>query len=129
MFGIGEAARRARAARALPKRPSAAAALSAAIAATMALAASCRTVPTPRIGDASRPVAGSAATSTTGGPLPVEAYVPGPIVRVGIVVDGARAVVSAESGLIVREAGPLAREVPLPRATFVAVAPMGAGSR
>jgi peptidoglycan hydrolase-like amidase len=128
VFGIGEAARRARAARALPKRPSAAAAFSAAIAATMALAASCRTVPTPRIGDASRrPVAEAA--SATGGPLPVEAYVPGPIVRVGIIVDGARAVVSAESGLIVREAGPLAREVPLPRATFVAVAPMGAGSR
>ena len=130
MFGIGEAARRARAARALPRRPSAAAALSAAIAATMALAASCRTVPTPRIGDAGRrPAAGSAASSTTGGPLPVEAYVPGPIVRVGIIVDGARSVLSAESGLIVREAGPLAREVPLPRATFVAVAPMAAGSR
>ncbi|HEU0094385.1 MAG TPA: SpoIID/LytB domain-containing protein [Vicinamibacteria bacterium] len=130
MFGIGEAARRARAARALPKRPSAAAALSAAIAATMALAASCRTVPTPRIGDAGRrPAAGSAASSTTGGPLPVEAYVPGPIVRVGIIVDGARSVLSAESGLIVREAGPLAREVPLPRATFVAVAPIAAGSR
>jgi stage II sporulation protein D len=130
VFGIGEASRRARAARALPKRPSAAAALSAAIAATMALAASCRTVPTPRIGDAGRrPAAGSAASSTTGGPLPVEAYVPGPIVRVGIIVDGARAVLSAESGLIVREAGPLAREVPLPRATFVAVAPMAAGSR
>lgn len=129
MFGIGEAARRARAARALPKRPSAAAALSAAIAASMALAASCRTVPTPRIGDAGRrPAAGSAATSTAG-PLPVEAYVPGPIVRVGIIVDGTRAVVSAESGLIVREAAPLAREVPLPRATFVAVAPMAAGSR
>ncbi|HEY8148392.1 MAG TPA: SpoIID/LytB domain-containing protein [Vicinamibacteria bacterium] len=129
MFGIGEAARRARAARALPKRPSAAAALSAAIAATMALAASCRTVPTPRIGDAGRrPAAGSAAASTSG-PLAVEAYVPGPIVRVGIIVDGTRAVVSAESGLIVREAGPLAREVPLPRATFVAVAPMAAGSR
>jgi stage II sporulation protein D len=129
VFGIGEAARRARAGRALPKRPSAAAALSAAIAATMALAASCRTVPTPRIGDAGRrPAAGSAAASTTG-PLPVEAYVPGPIVRVGIIVDGARAVVSAESSLIVREAGPLAREVPLPRATFVAVAPMAAGSR
>jgi len=129
VFGIGEASRRARAARALPRRPSAAAALSAAIAATMALAASCRTVPTPRIGDAGRrPAAGSAAASTTG-PLPVEAYVPGPIVRVGIIVDGTRAVVSAESGLIVREAGPLAREVPLPRATFVAVAPMAAGSR
>src|SRR5260221_8661950 len=96
----------------------------------MALAASCRTVPTPRIGDAGRrPAAGSAATSTTGGPLPVEAFVPGPIVRVGIIVDGTRAVVSAESGLIVRVAGPLAREVPLPRATFVAVAPMAAGSR
>ncbi len=61
--------------------------------------------------------------------MPVEAYVPGPIVRVGIIVDGTRAVVSAESGLIVRVAGPLAREVPLPRATFVAVAPMAAGSR
>ena len=95
MFGIGEAARRARAARALPKRPSAAVALSAAIAASMALAASCRTVPTPRIGDAGRrPAAGSAAVSATGGPLPVEAYVPGPIVRVGIIVDVTRAVVS-----------------------------------
>jgi len=49
VLGLGEAARRARAAKALPKRPSAAAALLAAVAATMALAASCRTVPTPHI--------------------------------------------------------------------------------
>jgi stage II sporulation protein D len=96
----------------------------------MALAASCRTVPTPRIGDAGRrPLPGSAAASTNGAPLPIEAYVPGPIVRVGIIVDGPRAAVTAESGLIVREAGALAREVPLPRATFVAVAPLAAGSR
>jgi cell division septation protein DedD len=96
----------------------------------MALAASCRTVPTPRIGDAGRrPAAGSAAASANGAPLPVEAYVQGPIVRVGIVVDSARSVVTAESGLIVREAGPLAHEVPLARATFVAIAPLGAGSR
>ena len=114
----------------VPKRPSAAAATFAAIAATMALAASCRTVPTPRIGDAGRrPLPGSAAASTNGAPLPVEAYVPGPIVRVGVVVDSPRAAVTAESGLIVREAGALAREVPLPRATFVAIAPLAAGSR
>jgi stage II sporulation protein D len=96
----------------------------------MALAASCRTVPTPRIGDAGRrPLPGSAAASTNGAPLPVEAYVPGPIVRVGVVVDSPRAAVTAESGLIVRETGALAREVPLPRATFVAIAPLAAGSR
>ena len=130
MLGVGEAARRARAAKALPKRPSAAAAFFAAIAAMMALAASCRTVPTPRLGDAGRrQAAGSAGASTNGAPLPVEAFVPAPIVRVGIVVDAARTVVAAESGLVVREGGPLAREVPLPRATFVAVAPMAAGSR
>jgi len=130
VLGVGEAARRARAAKALPKRPSAAAAFFAAIAAMMALAASCRTVPTPRLGDAGRrPAAGSAGASTNGAPLPVEAFVPAPIVRVGIVVDAARTVVAAESGLVVREGGPLAREVPLPRATFVAVAPMAAGSR
>ena len=130
MLGLGEAARRARAAKALPKRPSAAAALLAAVAATMALAASCRTVPTPHIGDAGRrPAGGAVAAAADGSPLPVEAFVPGPIVRVGIIVDGARSMVSAESGVVVREAGPLAREVPLPRATFMAVAPMGAGSR
>ena len=103
----------------VPKRPSAAAATFAAIAATMALAASCRTVPTPRIGDAGRrPLPGSATASANGAPLPVEAYVPGPIVRVGIIVDGPRAVVTADSGLIVREAGALAREVPLPAGHF-----------
>jgi stage II sporulation protein D len=130
VFRGGDSARRARAAKALPKRPSAAAAFLAAIAASMALAASCRTVPGPRMGDpARRPTAGTAA-ATTGAPLPVEAYVPGPIVRVGVVVDAARAMVAADSGVVVREATtPLPREVPLARATFVAVAPSAAGSR
>ncbi|PYQ49088.1 MAG: hypothetical protein DMF78_19350 [Acidobacteria bacterium] len=55
---------------------------------------------------------------------------PGPIVRVGIVVDAPRATVSADGGVIVRETTRAApREVPLPRATFVAVAPAAAGSR
>jgi stage II sporulation protein D len=130
VFGIGEAARRARAARALPRRPSAAAAFLASIAASMALAASCRTVPGARVGDPSRRPAGTAAVSAPGAPLPVEAYVAGPIVRVGIVVDAVRATVSADSGVIVREAAqPAPREVPLPRATFMAVAPSAAGSR
>ena len=130
MFRVGEAARRARAARALPRRPSAAAAFLAAVAATMALAASCRTVPGPRIGDAGRrPSAGPAAATTTGAPLPVEAYVPAPIVRVGIVVDARRAAVFADSGVTVREVGASPRQVTLPRATFLAVAPLGAGSR
>ena len=73
--------------------------------------------------------AGSAAAAANGASLPVEAFVPGPIVRVGIIVDGARSVVTGGVGLIVREAGPLAHEVPLARATFVAVAPTAAGSR
>ena len=130
MFGVGEAARRARAARALPRRPSAAAAFLAAIAASMALAASCRTVPPPRLGEPGRrPDAGGAAASVTG-PAPVEAYVQRPIVRVGVVVDAPRTVVSADSGVIVRAGtGAAGREVPLPRATFVAVAPAAAGSR
>jgi peptidoglycan hydrolase-like amidase len=129
VFGVGEAARRARAARALPRRPSAAVAFLAATAAAMALAASCRTVPGPRIGDAGRIPKAGAATTTAGGPAPVESFVAAPIVRVGIVVDGARSVVTAESGVVVRESAPVAREVTLPRATFLAVAPSGAGSR
>jgi stage II sporulation protein D len=130
VFGLGEAARRARAARALPRRPSAAAALMAAVAATMALAASCRTVPGPRIGAAGRPAtAGGAAASTGQAPLPVESFVPGPVIRVGVLVDVAHASVTADSGLTVREAVAPWREVTLPRATFMAVAPMGAGSR
>ncbi|HEV7501510.1 MAG TPA: SpoIID/LytB domain-containing protein, partial [Vicinamibacteria bacterium] len=129
VFGLGEASRRARAARALPRRPSAAAAFLAAIAASMAMAASCRTVPGPRIGEAGRRPEGGGTSRSSGGPLPVEAFVPAPLVRVGVVVDAARAAVTATSGLVVREAGPNAREVPLARATFVAVAAMGAGSR
>src|SRR5438128_1827828 len=128
VFGVGEAARRARRARSLPPQPSAAAAFVAAVAATMALAASCRTVPRPRVAEPGRrpSMPGAAAAA----PLPVEAYVPGPIVRVGIVVDAPRATVSADGGVIVRETtGAAPREVPLPRATFVAVAPAAAGSR
>jgi stage II sporulation protein D len=130
VFGVGEAARRARAARALPRRPSTAAVFMAAIAASMALAASCRTVPGPRIGDAARPPDVAAGAAAAGAPLPVEAYVPAPIVRVGVIVDAARTAVTAESGVIVREgSSALPRQVPLARATFVAVAPMAAGSR
>jgi peptidoglycan hydrolase-like amidase len=130
VFGVGEAARRARAARALPRRPSTAAAFLAAVAASMALASSCRTVPGPQVGDPGRrPNAGAAEASTAGASLPVEAYVPAPVVRVGIIVDAARASVSAESRVTVREAGTPPREVSLPRATFVAVAPLAAGSR
>jgi len=129
VFGVGEAARRARAARALPRRPSAAAAFVAAIAASMALAASCRTVPGGRAGDPSRgPQPGSAAAGGAA-PTPVEAYVAAPIVRVGIVVDAPRSVISADSGLVLRESAPVAREVTLPRATLVAVAASGPGSR
>jgi peptidoglycan hydrolase-like amidase/cell division septation protein DedD len=129
VFGIGEAARRARAARALPRRPSAAAAFLAAIAASMAMAASCRTVPGPRIGEAGRRPGGAGTSTSASGFLPVEAFVPAPIVRVGVVVDAPRAVLTAQSGVIVREAGPAPREVTVPRATFVAVAAMAAGSR
>jgi stage II sporulation protein D len=129
VFGVGEAARRARAARALPRRRSAAAAFMAAVAASMALAASCRTVPGPRIGDAGRRPEPAAAASTAGAPLPVEAYVQAPIVRVGIIVDAPRASVSAGSGVMVRETGALPRAVSVARATFVAVAPMAPGNR
>jgi stage II sporulation protein D len=129
VFGAGEAARRARMARALPRRPSAAVAFLAAIAASMALAASCRTVPGGRIGAPGRPPQDGTATASTGGPAPVEAYVAAPIVRVGVVVDAARSVISAPSGLVVRQSAPVPREVTLARATLVAVAPLGAGSR
>jgi stage II sporulation protein D len=61
--------------------------------------------------------------------LPIESLVPGPVIRVGVLVDVAHASVTAESGLTVREAVSPWREVSLPRATFLAVAPMGAGSR
>jgi stage II sporulation protein D len=126
---VGEAARRARRARSLPPQRSAAAAFVAAVAATMALAASCRTVPRPRVGEPGRrPNTAGAATTTA--PAPVEAFVLGPIVRVGVVVDAARSTVSAEGGVVVREvtSGP-PREVPLARATFAAVAPSAGGSR
>src|SRR5262249_49459244 len=117
VFGVGEAARRARRARSLPPQPSAAAAFLAAAAASWATAASCRTIPGRRVADAGRrPAIPGSATS---GPAPVEAYVPGPIVRVGIVVDATRSVVTAEGGVVVRETTTgVAREVPLPRATF-----------
>src|SRR5207237_556503 len=117
VFGVGEAARRARRARSLPPQPSAAAAFVAAVAATMALAASCRTVPGPRMADPGRrPTAPGAHAAL---PLGVEAFVPGPIVRVGVSVDAPRATLSADGGLVVRgTTGGTSREVPLPRATF-----------
>ena len=67
----------------------------------MAVAASCRTVPGPRLGDAGNPPQASVEGTGGGAPLPVEAYVPAPIVRVGIVVDGSKSVVSAPAGVIV----------------------------
>src|SRR5262249_61316205 len=94
----------------------------------MAVAGSCRPLPrAPTAAPGRQPALPGGLTSA---PAPVEAYVPGPIVRVGIVVDAPRSVVSADGGLVVREAtGTALREVPLPRATFVAVAPAAAGSR
>jgi stage II sporulation protein D len=80
----------------------------------MALAASCRTVPRggPAVQDA-----GSAPRVETQAAAPADAAVP--IVRVGILTDAPRAVISAARGLVIRAAD--GRERRLPRATFVAV--------
>ena len=87
--------------------------LAATIAATMALAASCRTVPrtAPTLPAAPAPRTG---TPTTGAPAAQL-----PVVRVGILVDVPRASISAERGLVIRDAD--GRERRVRRATFVAV--------
>src|SRR5262249_57800909 len=85
VFGVGEAARRARRARALPPQRSGAVAVLAAVAASMALAGSCRTLPrAPTAAPGRQP---APPRGLTPAPAPVQAYVPGPIVRRRLPVD------------------------------------------
>jgi len=94
--------------------------LAATIAATMALAASCRTVPrTPpaRTDVPPRP--------TTTAPASIPAIPP--VVRVGILTDVPRASISADGGVLVREAD--GRERRVQRATFVSLATSAPRSR
>ena len=100
-----------------------AASLAATIAATMALAASCRTVPrTAPVHPDARP---PQATTSTGVPSGTQGIVP--VVRVGILIDVPRASISADDGIVVREAD--GRERRVQRATFVAVSTSAARSR
>ena len=90
----------------LKARPGAA--LAVAVAATLALAMSCRTIPS-----APPPVAVPTAFSA-------ESQVPPPVVRVGIVTDASRVSIGAESGVAVWVAaeGSVPRRIALPIATF-----------
>jgi stage II sporulation protein D len=98
-----------------------AASVAATIAAAMALAASCRTVPrTAPVRPGPAPAAEQAAGVTPGAAAL-------PVVRVGILADIPRAVLSAPRGLVIREAD--GRERRVPRATFVALQTSDARSR
>ncbi len=126
--GAGTAPRR-RARRPRTRRPSAAAALIASVAVTWALAASCRTIPQGRAGVPSLPPPGPE-TIPPSSALSVEALVPPPIVRVGIVVEAPRASLAADSGVVVRAGrGASGRESHVARATFTWQAPTTAGTR
>ncbi|HET7746220.1 MAG TPA: SpoIID/LytB domain-containing protein [Vicinamibacteria bacterium] len=114
-----------------PRRPSTTATLVAAFAGMMALAASCQTGSrrgpvTPGRQPSAAPPAAPAPT-----PVPVaDSLVIPPVVRVGLHVEVARATLTAESGVIVRVPdGSRTRDVPLARATFVAVEGGASGTR
>ena len=98
------------------------AALAATIAATMALAASCRTVPrtAPVRPEAAPPRAAAPSDPARGADIV-------PVVRVGILVDVARVTITADGGVLVREAD--GRERRVPRATFVALTTSAPRSR
>ncbi len=107
------------------------AALAAAVAVTVALALSCRTAaPRPR------PTGPTAPASVPGGPgvLPIDAYVPAPVLRVGTSTEASRVSVAADAEVVVWGASPgdasLHRST-VQRATFspVAAAAAGAGPR
>jgi stage II sporulation protein D len=101
-------------------RRSPARALVAAVAVTMAVAASCRTVPRPRAGAPEAPAPGPA--QLPGGTAPTTAD--GPNIRVGVLVDVPRASLSADSGVMVQGEipGRGLRNVQVQRATFVGAA-------
>ena len=89
----------------------------ASIAAVMGLSGSCRTVPRqePQV------VPSSGVPSTA--PMPgSDASVPPPVLRVGILVDVARASIAADSGVLIRTSGPGPREERVARATFASLA-------
>jgi stage II sporulation protein D len=100
-----------------------AASVAATIAAAMALAASCRTVP--RTAPVMPGQGPAQATEQAAGQASGASAVP--VIRVGILTDAPRAVVSAPRGLIIREAD--GRERRVPRATFVALQTSAARSR
>jgi peptidoglycan hydrolase-like amidase len=85
------------------------------VVAVMGLAGSCRTVPRtePQI-------------VPTAPPAAVDLRVPPPVLRVGVVVDAARASVAADSGVVLTPRGAGAREERVARATFTAEAPAAA---
>ena len=89
----------------------AAATLAAAVTACLALAPSCRTVPRLRPQEPVFPRA------------PLEASVPPPVLRVGILTEAARVSIAADSGVVVWGLGPegavLGRRDDVPRASFV----------
>lgn len=78
----------------------------------MGLSGSCRTVPRnePQIVPSAVPVPG------------VDASVPPPVLRVGIVVDAQRASIAADSGVVIRTSGPGPQEERVARATFASLA-------
>jgi stage II sporulation protein D len=103
-------------------RRSPARAFVAVVAVAMAAAASCRTVPRPRTEGPTRPPAGTVSAAQV--PAVAATTADGPLVRVGVLVDVARATLFADSGVIVRGEVPGhgAREVRVQRATFVGAA-------
>jgi stage II sporulation protein D len=93
-----------------PSRRAAGPATAAAISIVMGLSGSCRTVPRtePQVVPSARPAA--------------DASVPPPVLRVGIVVDAARASIAADSGVVIRSNGPGPQEERVARATFASLA-------
>jgi stage II sporulation protein D len=85
-------------------------ATAAAVSILMGLAGSCRTVPR------------NEPTIVPSGPVSgVDATIAPPVLRVGIVVDAARASIAADSGVVIRTSGPGPQEERIARATFASL--------
>jgi stage II sporulation protein D len=87
-------------------------ATAAALSIVLGLSGSCRTVPR-----AEAPIVPSAPPGAG-----ADASVPPPVLRVGIVVDAARASIAADSGVVIRSSGPGPQEERVARATFASLA-------
>jgi stage II sporulation protein D len=87
-------------------------ATAAAISIVMGLSGSCRTVPRNE----------PAVMPPSAAPPGVEATIAPPVMRVGVVVDGSRASIAADSGVVIRSSGPGPQEERVARATFASLA-------